>query len=246
MKKILLLSTMLLLMSPIATAQSIPTHVSKPHPKNYKSAQQFYKEGKGYLDRNDDAKAFPLLKRSAEMGNPFAQYDLGLMYEYSSGLENHEEALKWFGESIPAIRRLAEKGNVEAQKKLGDIYYYGDAVEKDLSEAAKWTLKAAEQGDPEAQCGIGTMYINGEGVDQNYPEGIKWLNKGADQGNPQAQYLLGDLYLHGEGVNKDVTEGLKWIRQAAAQGDQEAASLLKEFSPEEYKKLNLKKLNEDE
>ncbi|HEX5515480.1 MAG TPA: sel1 repeat family protein [Gammaproteobacteria bacterium] len=60
----------------------------------------------------DYARALPLLRHEAELGNPHAQYTLGYMYYYGQGVvEDVEEALKW-------IRLAAAKGDARALEAL--------------------------------------------------------------------------------------------------------------------------------
>ena len=72
------------------------------------------------------------------------QHSLGCMYETGRGVEQNEEAVKWF-------QKAAEQGNATAQYILGVAYAEGKGVEQDYKEAVKWFQKAAEQGHAEAQ-----------------------------------------------------------------------------------------------
>jgi hypothetical protein len=55
----------------------------------------------------------------AEQGDSYAQYNLGLMYDYGEGvIEDDTQAVYWF-------RKAAEQGHAKAQYNLGLMYDYG-------------------------------------------------------------------------------------------------------------------------
>ncbi len=59
-------------------------------------------------------------RQMAEQGQPAAQYNLGIMYEYGRGVrQNDAEAAKWY-------RKASVQGVSVAQYKLGIMYVYGD------------------------------------------------------------------------------------------------------------------------
>ena len=125
-------------------------------------------------------------------------------------------------QSIDAARAKAENGDPGAQFILGILYSKGERTQKDLTEAAKWFLKAAKQGHREAQFNIGYAYRFGLGVPNNwagYGQAVNWFRKAAEQGHPGAQSNLGLHYHNGQAVDQDYTEAVKWYRMAAEQDD---------------------------
>ncbi|AIZ56720.1 Sel1 repeat protein [Candidatus Methanoplasma termitum] len=109
----------------------------------------------------DYTKSFELHKSSAEKGDPFAQYKLGLLYIYnwSVGIRTEKGiemisagGLKTDGaEGIKWLKKSAENGVTKAQFMLGHFYQYGGSVEKNEKEAEKWYRLAAEGGDRDAE-----------------------------------------------------------------------------------------------
>ena len=88
----------------------------------------------------------------AEQGNPYAQNDLGVMYEGGERVaQDYEKAVFWY-------QRAAEQGYDVAQSNLGNMYDRGDGVAQDYEEAVFWWRKAAEQGYAQAQYNLGVMY----------------------------------------------------------------------------------------
>lgn len=62
---------------------------------------------------------FEWYKKVAENGNAKAQFYLGEMYEYGTGVkQNYAKALEWY-------KKAADNGNAEAQSYLGEMYFYG-------------------------------------------------------------------------------------------------------------------------
>ena len=77
----------------------------------------------------------------AEQGDSYAQYNLGLMYDYGEGvIEDYTLAVYWY-------RQAAEQGHAKAQYNLGLMYESGRGIAKDDTQAVYWFRKAAEQGD---------------------------------------------------------------------------------------------------
>lgn len=79
--------------------------------------------------------------KSANEGDPVAQYNLAVMYNKGVGVEQSDaEAFKWYG-------LAAEQGHAMAQYNLGMVYYFGKSVPQDYVAAYKWVMIAAQYGD---------------------------------------------------------------------------------------------------
>lgn len=90
----------------------------------------------------DAAKWF---EKSAELGHPSGQYDLGCLYFYGNGVPEDK------AKAVELFRLAAEQGYDRAQYNLGICYFRGIVVPKSIDEAVRWMQKAAEQGDEKAQ-----------------------------------------------------------------------------------------------
>jgi TPR repeat protein len=165
--------------------------------------------------------------KSAEQGDPNAQFKVGNMYYHGQGIsKNYEQAIKWYWKAsekgdIKWYQNAAENGNVEAQYILGHMYYRGQGVPRDYNEAAKWYQRAAEGGNTLAQVELGGMYEVGQGVPDNHQQAVKWYEKAAEQGYSEAQYRCGLMYFYGnreKGVSKDYQQAIKWFLKASEQG----------------------------
>ncbi len=102
--------------------------------------------------------AYPLAKE----GNMIAQYYLGQMYEFGSGVPEYDvEAMKWY-------RKAAKQGHAASQFKVGLMYSWRKGIAFELvpdfdTKAAKWYREAADQGYAAAQHNLAIMYRNGKG-----------------------------------------------------------------------------------
>lgn len=98
---------------PLACALSLAAcaTVSPPSPGQANSME----EARSAYLAHDYARALPLLRQQAELGNSHAQYTLGYMYYHGEGVsEDMEEALKW-------IRMAAAQGDAHALEALSTL-----------------------------------------------------------------------------------------------------------------------------
>lgn len=96
--------------------------------------------GKEAASNNEFKQAASLYRQAAELGDPEAQYSLGLLYMEGHGLEKNEKtAVSW-------IQKAAEQGHNDAQRKLAWCYLYGRGVKQSLSQSVKLSQMAAGTG----------------------------------------------------------------------------------------------------
>ena len=93
----------------------------------------------------DSDKAFPLLLKAAEAGNPVCQNKIGLICREGIGPEarhkDRDQALQWF-------RRAAEQGDAKGQSNLAHLMKVESPAAEDRQEALMWLYMAADQGEP--------------------------------------------------------------------------------------------------
>ena len=88
------------------------------------------------------------LIKSAEKGDPEAQYKLGAAYSFGNGLpKNDIKSVEW-------LTRAAQQGQSEAQFELGLHYLNGEGVESSEIEAYQWWSIAADKGHIRAQASL--------------------------------------------------------------------------------------------
>ena len=160
-----------------------------------------------------------LLLRS-DVGDIFAQCQLGYMYDNGYGAEkDKEQAVRWY-------QKAADNGCTEAQNLLARMYYLGQGVSKNYEKAFEWFKKAAEKGHSTAQVNLGTMYRDGKGVRQDAVKAIEWFQKAIEQGEPVGKYCLAWMHEMGRGTAPNIEEAVKLYREAAYQGYAKAQSAL--------------------
>jgi len=92
---------------------------------------------------------FELLKKSAQNGNPQAQFYYS--YNFKRYKKRPGNCLKW-------LLKSAEQGLVIAQYRVAMCYASGDGAPIDSKECLKWMLKAAMQGFTDAQRELVRLY----------------------------------------------------------------------------------------
>jgi len=91
----------------------------------------------------DDVQAVAWFQKAATLGNPTAQYNLGLMIAKGAGVRRDDaQAIAWF-------RKSAAQGLAAAQFKLGVAYENGEGVDKDPLLAYVSYAIAARDGNQE-------------------------------------------------------------------------------------------------
>jgi len=104
--------------------------------------KNMYADGQGVP--KDDQRAVVLVRKAAEQGEAFAQFNLGVMYDKGQGvLKDDQQAAAWY-------RKAAEQGFADAQNNLGLMYGNGQGVPQDDQSAYFWWLLASAQGHQNA------------------------------------------------------------------------------------------------
>lgn len=92
--------------------------------------------------RGQYAEALSLTKPLAQQGNPYAQFNMAVMYDDGVGLpQNLQLALKWY-------KRAADAGLVDAQYMVGRFYGGGRGVPQNPGIALFWFDLARAGGHP--------------------------------------------------------------------------------------------------
>jgi TPR repeat protein len=131
----------------------------------------------------DEAYAYTLYLRAAELGFPPAQHQLGTAYEHGHfGLPVDPRR------SIQFYAMAAERSHPEAELALSGWYLTGaeGVVQQSDAQAYHWARKAAEKGLSKAEYAVGYYTENGVGVEADKAEALRWYNKAAAKGNKRA------------------------------------------------------------
>lgn len=162
--------------------------------------------------------AKPSLRAAAQLGNPAAQYTLGLRYARGDGgSQDYRQAAEW-------LEKAAEQDLAVAQYRIGTFYEKGRGVQQDEATARGWYERAAEQGNVKAMHNLAVVHAEGKGTPQDFGKAATWFAKAAQHGLTDSQYNLAILNERGFGMNQDLAEAYKWFAIAAEGGDAVAAS----------------------
>ncbi len=169
----------------------------------------------------NEAKAIEWYEKAIEQEQPYALFNMALMYANSSELieQDIEKAHELF-------LRAAVAGVDLAQYEVALMFEQGAGCTQNYSEAAFWYEEAAKRGHMEAFNNLGVLYKEGRGVHQNFQRAFICFSRAAEKGLPAAQYNLGLLYDRGEGVEEDHEKALEWCRKAAFQGHAKAKQII--------------------
>jgi TPR repeat protein len=146
--------------------------------------------------RPDFTQAGKWFRKAAEMGDPQAQFVLGMLYWSGRGVEpDAKTAANW-------LRKAAENGDAAAMRVLGTAYNRGTGVERNPKQALRWIGRAAEAGDAEAQAALGKVHFEGIVVARNLAEALHWLTLAVQPRTEPAAAWVGE------------TDGADALRQA--------------------------------
>ena len=106
--------------------------------KNAAEAERLLNEAYTLYEQMEFAGSTESLRKSAELGNAWAQLYYGERLKTGFYAEQDKaEAVKW-------LRKAAHRKNGEAYYQLGVCYENGEGVERDFDEATAWYRKALE------------------------------------------------------------------------------------------------------
>ena len=166
-------------------------------------------------------------QKAAQLGNPDAQFKLGLAYQMGDGVSQDDaKAAIWF-------RRAACNGNMQAQVKLIEAYYLGRGVPQDYFLAGWWMLKVAVRKSAVAEAQAKKLKMEAANGYVAAKEQLRKANAkfmqlidAAEKGNAKAQSQVGIAYSIGRDVPKDEKTAVEWFRRSAEQGNPDGQSLL--------------------
>lgn len=149
--------------------------------------------------------------RSAENGNPLAQYNLAhLLLDHD--ISDEEEAIFW-------LRKASELNFIPAQINIA-YFLLNDSDEREeaIKEAIYWYYKAAQNNSPEAMYALGNLHVTGQHLSKNIAIAAIQYENAAKLGHKLSLYNLALLNLNGgEKFPKNAKKGLALLMEAANQ-----------------------------
>ncbi len=175
----------------------------------------------------DDAKAVEFYKKGADAKQPYALFNLAILYMNGlCGLEHdqfkaHELHMEAATREVPpAMYEVA----LMLERGLGCI--------QNFSEAAFWYEEGAKRGHLESFNNLGALYKEGHGVEKNDAKTFICFSRAAEGGLPQGLYNLGLLYDQGVGCEENHDKALDLCRKAAYAGHEKAKEIIKGLQDE--------------
>ncbi|MFT4782730.1 MAG: TPR repeat protein [Paracoccaceae bacterium] len=99
-----------------------------------------------------------------------------------------------FAEARAALWPAARSGNADAEELIGVMYALGLGVERDVSRAFEWYLRASLKGHPGAQSGIGWYYETGLGLTApDLTRAYMWYALSTIGGDPDAAISVDEV-----------------------------------------------------
>lgn len=165
-------------------------------------------------------KAVELLKKGADLADPYLTWSLGDALYYGEGIEKStEEAVKYY-------EIAAALGQAEAMTALG-VYYIEDATDApNYEKAIPYYQQAANLGEPNALHNLGVCFSDGSGVERSDSKAYALFLAAAKLGHDEAQFKVGWSLANGVGTKVDIKEARAWLHQAADNDHVEAQKLL--------------------
>ena len=117
----------------------------------------------GWFGKQDEEKAFELLKRACDAGCVDALNSMGLILNQK---EKYEEA-------FPYHKQSAEQGDMYGLHNLGNAYFYARGVERDVVKAITLWHEAAEKGNIDSIYTIGNMFFHGDYYEKDIQKAIE-------------------------------------------------------------------------
>ena len=175
----------------------------------------------GQAVTKDEARAIGLYEKAIKREQPYALFNLGLMYANSNQYIDQD-----IFKAHELFLRSAVAGVDLAMYEIALMFEQGAGCTQNFSEAAFWYEEAAKRGHLEAFNNLGVLYKEGRGVEQNFHRAYVCFSRAAEKELSAAQYNLGMLYDRGEGVEQNHEKALQWCRKAAFQGHAKAKEII--------------------
>ena len=153
--------------------------------------------------------AMERLQKSADEGDSFSQYHLGLKLKDGIGIpQDFEKAAHYF-------QLAAQSGYVYSMIEYALLLLQGRGVKKDVNEAKNMLKNAQMKGDIQAMYIYAMLLIEENKIN----EGIKLLRRSARNGFDKAQNKLGFFYEYGINIKRNEKKARKYYKKSSDQGN---------------------------
>jgi TPR repeat protein len=151
----------------------------------------------------DRARAIELFSRAAALGNSYAMYCLGFIFDRGQGVKRSTKtAFRWFSKAVC-------KGSANALSELGNYYTYGKHPKTNFPEAVKLYKRAIASGIAQGNFQMGLLTAQGLGVDRDLEVAKEYFEAAAVSDGFYAQQLS-DFYRDGKILPRDDEMARYW------------------------------------
>jgi TPR repeat protein len=162
----------------------------------------------------DEQRGFQLMKKAADGGDSFAQFEVFRCFENGGGVQRNEpSAALW-------LRKAAAAGHSDAMlilamRQLGQRQAAREEHVEEHREAFQWVQKAAEAGNAKALMMLGLIHETGMyDVKSDAAKALEFYRRAAQGGLPMANLKVAINYRKGIGTEADKQQGRKWLASA--------------------------------
>ena len=160
--------------------------------------------------------ALAQLEQAADYGDITAMVNLGLCYDYGTGVIN-DDAM-----AVTLYQQAVAQGNAAAMANLGLCFEHGRGVNSDILQAVALYQEAADLGCARALTHLGLCSEHGRGVPNDIGRAVALYQQAEDRGDIQACFHLGRCYFSGQVVKKNQRRAAELYQKASQQGCIEA------------------------
>lgn len=151
------------------------------------NADKLNSQSKELLTKKEYEKAIPILRKSAELGNAEAQYNLGYFLQNGVGIEkNEKEAFEWY-------KKSSENGFNDGHYAMMMAYGNGIGTEINSEKGFEYSVKCANNNDATCMWNVVNCYIQGLGVTKDNNKMLEWATKLSLLENPENLNLSGNI-----------------------------------------------------
>ncbi|MET2898745.1 tetratricopeptide repeat protein [Vibrio rotiferianus] len=164
-----------------------------------------------YMNANELDQAYLIYSKHGELGDPLAQFTLGLFHENGWGKLASDMTLACY-----YFYEASKQHIPQALKKVGDCIASQTLslqIKKE-SHPNYWYKKAYENGIYEAACDLGRLYLGSDWQGFDLDEAIRWCHLAAEKKALNAQVTLGDIYASRTLSSYNIEKAEFWYQQA--------------------------------
>ena len=176
--------------------------------------EELNNQSKELIQQGKYNEALPILKKSAELGNSEAQYNLGYFLQSgTAGEKNEKEAIDWY-------KKSSDNGFNNGHYAMMMAYGNGEGIEQNAEKAFDYALKCANNDDATCMWNVVNCYLIGNGVKADISKFKEWIVRLAKLPNPENLALSGKItsarleiahfYKNGENFEKDNYQSYLW------------------------------------